>query len=847
MKKALTTIAIVLLVLVIGLFASAEIFEDKIGKSVQDSLNASLKTKFDFETFDLSLVRSFPNAAIRFQNISLMDLAGDSLLTAKKAKINLNLFSLLRSEIEFLSVDIEDGALNIIVDSKGQRNYDIWHKSAKGSNPSTLSINEAKIKNIEINYVDRPNKSHAVMIADDLLLSLNFDDIIEFDALGILHSEKVNVNKNAYLIGKKLSINSGIAYNTSEQILNFKNGEVGVDGLVFHADGSIDFNGDHQLYDLVLTNTNGSLEAIFGLLPKDQVESFKKITSSGNFNLTVFYKGKQAKYSNPALQADLSYSRGRIVVPQIDVPLKNVSFAAKYIDSSKKGLSDAQVQINAFKGTMDGERITGNFAYDNFKTPYIKLDAKGKMPITTLLEIFNVPSNNTNGNIDFNELVINGKLEHLATPLHQSNTLSKVDVALDKISFEINDQTILIRDGRLAGKEDYFELQGLELRTPNSAFVLNGYLKRLVPFLFAEFQKPDLQFDLDVHSHTCDVAEILDIFNGYRNVTKAATQKVVSSSTSSYLSFMNGDIDITIDNFEHHDIEGSDFKGHLSFINNNIGIKGTSKGMQGVFDLEGILTGLEQGNRLQSKLVCKNIDVQTFFKQSHNFGQQTLQSKHLEGNLNARLLIDADWDSEGNFNQKGLKVVGSAKITDGELINFEMMDNFSKYIKSEDLRHIKFGSLDNYFEIDNRVIYIPAMFIQSNAANLTLSGEHSFDNVIDYNIKVNAGQVLTNKLKKYNSRLSPIPARKRGFFNLYFSIDGTIENPSYRTAKRQVKSDFVKSEYLKEKIRLQLQKSFPSQPELNINTSPIETEDKNLQFEESEQEFLDPIEGKNGN
>ena len=253
---------------------------------------------------------------------------------------------------------------------------------------------------------------------------------------------------------------------------------------------------------------------------------------------------------------------------------------------------------------------------------------------------------------------------------------------------------------------------------------------------------------------------------------------------------MNGDVSISMDKFKYEDINGTDFNGQLTFSNNSILIQGSADGMKGSFDLEGMLTRKANKDQIEAKIVCNKVDVNTFFKQTHDFGQKTLRANNLNGRLNSQLLINGNWNTDGSFNRKGLQVFGNAQILDGELIDFKLMDNFSSYVNAEDLRHIKFGSLDNYFEIKNEVIHIPAMFVQSNALNLTLSGEHAFNNAIDYNIKVNAGQVLTNKLKRHNPRLSPKPARKKGFFNLYYAVKGTAENPTYKTAKRQVKSDF---------------------------------------------------------
>jgi len=818
LKKVLIITGISLLLIIIGLFASAEIFEEKIGATFKESINNTLESEFHFDAFDLSLVRSFPFAAIRFQDVYLLDIKGDTLLEADRAQFKLDVLSLLQSKIKVNTTQIENGSINISVDKKGLANYEILAPSDVDPGATALKINEARIMDMAINYHDYQSKSHVELHADDLLLGLDLEHNVNISVLGTVNSKVITVDKLKYLINRDLSINSGISYDIDNKVLSFRKGEVGIEGIVVNTSGNITYKGDHEVYDLVMTNTDGSLESIFQLLPDKQVEEFKKISSSGDFDLTVFYKGKQGKYSTPELQADLSYARGRIVIPQFDVPLKNVSFSAKYLDKAKKGLKDAGVQINGFKASLDGERISGSMAYDNFSNPYLKLTASGKMPIQTVLDITGIEAEDMEGNLDFNKLVINGLIKDLSSPLNQGRTKSEADVNLDNITFTVDNKEILLQDGRLVGEKDYFELKDLSVRTPKSVFQLNGYLKRLVPYIFAEFQRPDLQFDLNVNSASCDIAEIVSLTTSQSSDQPQTKQ--VSNTSDSYIGAMNGDVTISIDKFKHGDINGNNFKGHLTFFNNSIIIKGAAQGMKGSFDLEGILNRKSAQDKIEAKIICKGIDVKTFFKQTHDFGQQTLQSKHLKGKLNSQLLINGNWKSDGSFNRKGLKVYGNAQIINGELIEFELMDNFSDFVNSSDLRHIKFASLDNYFEIKNEVIHIPAMFIQSNAMNLTMSGAHAFNNAIDYNIKVNAGQVLTNKLKRHNPTLAPKPARKKGFFNLFYAVKGTVEQPTYKTAKRQVKADLINSEYRKSEIKNILDRAFPQQKSFIINTGP---------------------------
>jgi hypothetical protein len=122
--------------------------------------------------------------------------------------------------------------------------------------------------------------------------------------------------------------------------------------------------------------------------------------------------------------------------------------------------------------------------------------------------------------------------------------------------------------------------------------------------------------------------------------------------------------------------------------------------------------------------------------------------------------------------------------------------------------------MHNWVEVKDSTFYLPVMFIQSNAMNMTVCGQQTFDDKIDYNIKINAGQVLANKFKRHNDKLEPIPAKEHGFFNLYYNISGTLDKYNYKTNKKKVKDAFTRSERQKREIRAALVKAFGSPLEL---------------------------------
>jgi hypothetical protein len=88
-----------------------------------------------------------------------------------------------------------------------------------------------------------------------------------------------------------------------------------------------------------------------------------------------------------------------------------------------------------------------------------------------------------------------------------------------------------------------------------------------------------------------------------------------------------------------------------------------------------------------------------------------------------------------------------------------------------------------------------------------MSGAHTFNNAFNYKIKVNAGQVLMSRFKKYNPSLEPQKA-ENGMLNIYYVINGTPSNFKFAMDKGSVQEDFERSNTYKVEIMQALEREF---------------------------------------
>ncbi|MCB9297923.1 MAG: hypothetical protein H6559_33085 [Lewinellaceae bacterium] len=131
-----------------------------------------------------------------------------------------------------------------------------------------------------------------------------------------------------------------------------------------------------------------------------------------------------------------------------------------------------------------------------------------------------------------------------------------------------------------------------------------------------------------------------------------------------------------------------------------------------------------------------------FFRQSENFGRKSSKPKTSRANSTPSSPSTPTGTRRAISTWTSFAYWRACIKEDGELRDFGMLESFSTFVKIKDLEQIRFVDMQNFLEIRKQRLYLPAMFIRSNALNMTISGEHTFNNEIEYNIKVNAGQVL---------------------------------------------------------------------------------------------------------
>ena len=816
-RKIGTGVGIALLVMLIAAVVIAAFFQDAVGKKLIAELNKQLTTELTVDGFELSLLRGFPNATVRFHDVLVKGRFGEGLLEAREVAFRFRLLSLFGSQIKIHSVVVSDGALNVHLDNRGRANYDIFKTQAENGGQFNISLKKARLENIELAFRDDQLRQEMLM------------QVEEADFSGRLSSKKYDLKSKArlvsnfidsdgvrYFAGKTWGYDANISVDVEKGEYDFNKVKVLIEDNLFNLAGKINKKNGYTDIDLLATADDADIASVIALLPKEQLELLGGFSSEGTFHFSMDIIGRLSSTQSPAMEATLSLQNGRLTHPLLKGPLKDVSFDAVFTNGEGHSLATSSFEIKKFKGYLHRELLTLHLKIEDFDDPFIDFQMDGALPVEYVYGFFGHPGiTGGDGEIEINNLDVAGLYRDMLSVRHVPNVEMKGALEFDDAAIEIIGENIILDRGKLIFDNNELSLQDLRIEGAGSDIVLHATASNLLPVLFADSLNSNnarLLFSGRMNASKLDLSKWRKVADvpmkenavGHSVYDSLKTEKYAHRARLTDL--IQGSFKVNVDRFTYNIIEGKNFMGNLSIENSQAHINGAAEAMDGQFTLGGVAYFTKEPY-VKMKLSGDGIDVRKFFYQTENLGQNVVRHENLEGTMNINMLVEAYWDSTGQFLYDKLHAWSGFGIKKGELKNLDILETFSSYVKVRDLRHIRFEDMQNWVEIKNSKFYLPVMFLQNNAMNMLVSGEQTFEGKIDYGIKINAGQVLVNKLKS-GSNQKPIKAKKDGFFNLYYNVYGTLDDYKYETNRRKVKDMFRRSEKQKQQIRAVLIKEF---------------------------------------
>lgn len=771
----------------------ALVFEKDVIRFASDKLNANLHSEIRFESVDLTILKTFPYASLEFKNVSCNEyLPGkktpDPLFKASYLYLQFNVWDLFSGKYSVKRITLRNADLNLYRDAKGRDNWHIWRED---ENPSpekekfSFRLSAVKLDRVRVNYTDLQSRTFVAMDVKSLYFSGNFtEERYKLSTEAEMTLTRMQWGEASLPRPLSLELNATLQVDNLKKTYKISYGDIRLNKMSVNCEGGF-VDMEEGLYaELGFHGKKLDIGEILDLLPQHYSSFRRDYDGKGIVDLQGSLKGFLTGGDLPEFSAQFSGTDVSFTAREENIRASDIKFkgSVDYFPEEGPGKKSRFV-LESFSGRLPSSEWYGSFSLTDFRAPQVKLALKAQVDLKELFSFFPVDTlDKIAGRMDADVALEMAMTGPYAKPdlAHASvrGSLMFRDVAMqvkkspfgfDEVSgrLDFNNHNVSVRElrGFLAGND----------------FTLNGDALNLLPYLFTPGQDLKVKADLECRNLAAE-----KFFSGETSSSSSKTAAVLPSHVTL-------ELDARIGKFVFKKFEASDIRGKINLYDKVLSVEGVyMKTLGGSVFLNGVANNRSgKGFRVTCNGNLNGVSVSDFFYRFDNFGQDAIDHEHLKGTLDAFVEFSADFSPELKIDQSSVYLKTDLEINNGELIRFEPLKALAGWVRVEELENIRFAKLKNTIYIRNQTVIIPDMAVYSNALDINVSGEHSFDNTVDYAFNLYLGDVLANKFRLRRrpdkqgefGELIPDKGRSRIFIRMW----GPMSDPHFTYDKASVK------------------------------------------------------------
>ena len=753
--KILRRIIIILgsfwLLLLLMLYFTSGKYRDHAISILKSQLDKNLLTEIQIQKDDIhvSLLRNFPNASISLRNIFIRSAPGpsyrqfefeaaDTLLSAGKVDLIINLRSFLTRKYVLRRITIEDASLNILSDSKGINNYRVWRSSA-GEDTTGVSFDLKKIEleKVDLNYIDSKSRIRYTGFITEAVLSGSFsgDDFnfsVRAEALkNHLWVTQREFNENGIIRAQGAIVKEKGVYTFSDfSYLLFGIGMEG-EGKYAVADGTFRFNFSAE--SAPLQKLTGSVKELYG-------NSVDIDPQKGQISLQVAFSGNRKTATSVNL--GFKIEKGVFTNKETHLKVEDVLAIGNYTNGKGRNVVTSRLTLDTLVFNSGQSKLSVTGSIENFISPQIIGKLKCDLQAEKLLVIKSLSERLELSGRIYGDMEVFGSL-----PSAKNITMN--DLKRVKMKGVLNLDHIrvkLLRDplpaatlsGQIRMKNlAEIELEQMHLIIGNSNLILEGAVTDLPVFAGRGSGLPLYECKIQATDF-----HVEDFLSGSRE----------SEEESLYMAFPDSLIlqaNVRMDNFYFGKFTATQVKAFLIYTPGRLKVDSFSMRSQGG-EIHSNLVIKEDGTYIitQGEADFRRVDISDLFYAFNEFNQGVITHEYIDGILTGSAVVSAAWDHTLHPLYDKLRINSDITIEKGELINYQPLMGLSDFIEVEELKHIRFDRLDLDVTVMDEKVKIAQTDIRSSAIWLTGSGEHDFRNNYTYRFQAQLADVLWKKAKQ---------------------------------------------------------------------------------------------------
>ncbi len=781
------------------------VYEKEIKLQIVTELNKHLKVKVFItpDDIDFTILKTFPKAAIWFKNITIMssltDIPNDTLLKAKSIYLLFNAKDIWNKKYVINQIEIQHVALRVVANSIGETNYEVWKEDENGDEKkqsTQFKLNKIILNDFEFAYKNYQSKVKLASNFKEVVFSGNFTDEayeLTLNAQGFI--SYIKSNKKNYLKNKNITIDLSAAVNKNTYRID--KAEVALNKLSFSVQGNLTNADTAMPCKIACKGKNINIQSVLSLLPETFYSKIKDYESNGVFYAEANIDGNLIDYNSLNIASSFGINNASVTYTPLKTKLNDVNFTGSF---TKQKYKPESLTLKNIQAKQNQNYVSGNLELKNFAAPHLSFDAKGKYNLQDLLALVPIDTlGSAKGIIDF-DLNASLNLYELSSKKHEAGDLNgKIKLNEVELAFK-NGKIIQVPEGLVRVENENVFTENLKIIHQTSTLQISGNATNLLNYLFKENQK--LYIDADITSPLINVNDFL--FKATEtNTDKSSTanKKIVVINKN-----ISANIKLNINKIEFNSFSAKNFVGTLELKNRKLLAKNFSfAAFDGDITLDGFADASDSNFvKVNCATNLVDVDINKMFSEVNDFGQTIVTDKNLKGKATAQIDFSATWNNRLECDLSSILVGADLIIDKGELIDFTSLESLAKYIELKELKHIKFSTLKTHVDIKNQLISFSKTELGNSVLNLNVCGTHSFNNEIDYHIKLLLSEYLAKrpgKSKQMDEELLESETDPESKRCVFIRMTGTVDKPIIRYDRKAMKQK-IKQDIKDEKKNL---------------------------------------------
>lgn len=752
MKKALTIVGVVVVVLIVAMIAIPFLFKDKIKTAVLNAANEKLNATVDIKDFGLNLFSNFPNATLSLNDASVVgvgDFQKDTLLSAKSASVTIDLMSLFGSEYNISKINLDKASIYTKVLEDGRANWDIMKAdstaSASTESESAFKLNLKKITVNDCSFVYQ-NDSTKMKVT---LNKWNGDLHGDFSA------GETTLNTNS-TIGEVTFVMDGIPYlnkiqgvadatinaNLDKMEFAFKESNLQLNDLKASIDGTFAMVGkdyEDMEFDLKLNAPDTQFKDILSLVPAMYTADFKDVKTSGTAKLEAYIKGLMHGDSYPAFDVKIIVNDAMFQYPSLPKAVNNINVDMA-INSKGGSLDNMIIDISKFNFNLGGNPFSGSLNVSTpMSDPNLKAQANGTIDLGMIKDVYPLGKGTAlNGKMTAN-LNVAARMSAIEKEQYE-NVSAAGSLKLSNMIYKSQDmQDVLINDAGLEFSPRYVNLSSLNLKIGKNDLSATGRLENFIAYALKD---QTLKGQLDIKSNYLNA-------NDFISSETAGTEETASSSTEDIIIPKNIDfvLNAALNQIVYGKMNITNMVGNMTVKNgvlalNNVGANalGGSCKVSGTYD-----TSEPKTPKVNFDLALSKVSFAETFKSVESVQKFAPIFEKLGGTYSMNFKFNTSLGETIMQTLASLTGSGALQTNDVKIEGVEALTALSSSLKTDALKSFSTKDLNLPFTISNGKLNTKPFNVNfGNGGVMKLEGATGLDQSIDYKGTVTLPKSLAN-------------------------------------------------------------------------------------------------------